>query len=357
MDDNNVKYNSINVQDLYERIRLVALGLGATEQASEDLAQHLVSSEQSGHPSHGILMLEAYIRQIEQQIILPGNSVGIDQRTAATAVVDGRWTFGQHSARQALNLGLSLSQDVGVSVVTLRHSTHIGRLGFYLEHAANSGSICIIQVGAAGPGVGQMAPFGATNLMPFLSTNPWGVGVPSAEGPFVFDAATTAVAEGKVHAARDRDTVLPEGAIVTKTGVLSGNPAEYYDGGTLAPLGGALAGHKGFGLSIAAAFLGGLAHSDGSAAEVRGLAPLREPDRSRDSVGGVTITTINPNVFGREDAYGAQIATVCQAIRRTGAMVPGDYERRNRAMNMSSVQIPERTLFSLDRIEESLRGT
>ena len=49
-------------------------------------------------------------------------------------------------------------KENGIAVATIRHSTHIGRLGEYSERAAEKGFVTMITAGAAGLGVGGMAP-------------------------------------------------------------------------------------------------------------------------------------------------------------------------------------------------------
>ena len=52
-------------------------------------------------------------------------------------------------------------------------------------------------------------------------------------------------AAGKVAVAASRGTALPEGSIVDRNGIVSADPAAFFDGGALLPF----AGHKGFGLA------------------------------------------------------------------------------------------------------------
>lgn len=340
------------VGEIHDRVSAAARALGASKEAALSLAAHLTRAEQSGHPSHGLLMLPRYLNQIETGVFVPSAEPKIVKRSGSTAVLDGAWGFGQHAASVATNIALRLAETSGTSTVTIRRSAHVGRLGEYLERVAEAGKICIMQVGAVGSGIGQMAPFGAQSNIPFLSTNPWAVGIPANPGPVIFDAATTAIAEGKVHAARDRGMLLPEGAIVDKDGALTGDPSRYYDGGTLAPLGGALAGHKGYGLSVAAALLGGLAYADDVTVEVRGLAPMLHDDGAEGTLGGVTITVIDPESFGSRSKYKEHVTAVGNELRKTGAMMPGDFERMNREKNADAISIPIETLAGLQEVEK-----
>src|SRR5437588_10847997 len=135
---------------------------------------------------------------------------------------------------------------------------HIGRLGEYTERLAGAGLVGIVTVGVAGPEAGLVAPFGAAAR--FLGTNPWSIGVPAAgRPPLIFDAATSTVAEGKVRLARARGVQVPAGTVRDAAGRPSLDPDDLYEGGSLTVLGGEVAGHKGHGLSLASALVGGLA--------------------------------------------------------------------------------------------------
>ena len=132
----------------------------------------------------------------------------------------------------------------GVTVVAIRHSTHTGRMGEYAERAAERGLVAFVTVGAAGPGVGLMMPTGGRQV--FLGANPYAVGVP-AEGrpPMLFDGSTSTIAGGKIRVARDQGGQLPPDCILDRDGNPTTDPEDYFAGGTIVPLGGGVAGHKG----------------------------------------------------------------------------------------------------------------
>src|SRR5437764_1170006 len=83
------------------------------------------------------------------------------------------------------------------------------------EGDAARGLIALVTVGSAGPGAGPVPAHGGRER--FLGTNPWSIGVPAAgHDPFIFDAATSMIAQGKVHFAHARGAPLPPGSIVDK---------------------------------------------------------------------------------------------------------------------------------------------
>ena len=156
----------------------------------------------------------------------------------------------------ALEWAMARARQHGVAMVAVRHSTHIGRLGEYVERAAAEGLIGIVTVGAVGAGIGGVVPFGGRTR--FLGTNPGRSRFPGHRRHFVFDAATSTVAEGKVRVARAAGKPCRPMPSWTRDGHPTRDAEAFYAGGALLPLGGALAGHKGYGLGLASALLGAL---------------------------------------------------------------------------------------------------
>jgi len=88
------------------------------------------------------------------------------------------------------------------------------------------------------------------------------MGFPSEDGPIISDFATSAAAEGKVRVYRARRQNLPEGWILDQKGDPSKDPNDFYDGGTLLPVGGSV-GHKGFCLAFMTDVFGGILARNG----------------------------------------------------------------------------------------------
>jgi LDH2 family malate/lactate/ureidoglycolate dehydrogenase len=196
---------------------------------------------------------------------------------------------------------------------------HIGRLGEYPERAAAQGMVGIIGYGAAGTGTGIVVPFGGRER--FLGTNPWSFGVPAGDAnPMIYDAATSVIAEGKIRVAQSKGTELPPGCIIDESGEPSTRPDDFYAGGALLPVGGETSGHKGYGMSMAAALIGGLAviDDDISGAWDVGARHGRSDTASVSTgqISGVTLIVIDPEAFGGGERYGAMVGNTLAAARR-----------------------------------------
>lgn len=306
----------------------VCRAVGADEDVAAEVAGHLVRANLSGHDSHGMLRLPQYVAQIDKGTLRPAARPAIVREAAVTALIDAGGGFGHFSTAFALDWALARAAEHGLAAAAIRNSAHIGRLGEYAERAAARGLIAIVTVGSAGPAGGPVLPHGGRE--PFLGTNPWAIGVPAAErDPLVFDAATSMIAQGKIHVARAAGVPLPAGCIVDRDGRPSTAVRDYDDGGALLPVGSPGAGHKGYGLALASALLGGLALAAEPGDDDADGAPGR--------IGGVFLTAIDPGAFGSSARYRALVGATLDAANQTppaagvdAVLTPGEPEARRR---------------------------
>ncbi len=330
--------------------------MGAPLEPAAESARHLVRSNLSGHDSHGVIRVAQYVAQTAAGDIAPGELPVIERETAGTALIDARRSLGLYSTMFALDWALERAARQGVAAAAVRHSTHIGRVGEYTERAAERGFVSIVTVGAAGPGVGGMVIFGGRDR--FYGANPWSIGAPSSDGvlPMIFDGSTSAVAEGKVRVARAKGVQLPPDCIIGPEGEPTTDPERYYAGGALLPLGGKIAGHKGYGLAMASALIGALAIIDDPSPTMVG-APIRDPD-PRGRLAGVFVIVIDPAAFGDAAHYRAMVAEHLSAAKRVPpadgvaeVLTPGEIEHRTRLeRSRDGIPLPEATCRELEEI-------
>ncbi|HEU5321863.1 MAG TPA: Ldh family oxidoreductase, partial [Methylomirabilota bacterium] len=256
---------------LREFVTAVARRMGADADVAAELARHLVGSNLAGHDSHGVIRVAQYVGDMDQGLIVPSARPMFLRESPVAGLLDARRGFGQHSTMFALEWAMARARQHGVAMVAVRHSTHIGRLGEYAERTAGEGLIGIVTVGAVGDGIGGVVPFGGRTR--FLGTNPWAISIPGRIRHLIFDAATSTVAEGKVRVARAAGKPLAPDAIVDRDGHPTRDAEDFYAGGALLPLGGTLAGHKGYGLGLASALLGALGMIGDPEATLVGAAP------------------------------------------------------------------------------------
>ena len=301
------------------------------QDVAEEVARHLIRANLSGHDSHGIMRIAQYVAQADRDELVPTGRPQIFHETPTALVVDAQRGFGHFAAAFALDRVGEKAREYGVATAAIRQSTHVGRLGEFTERCTELGQIIIMTVGMAGPGVGGMVIHGGRER--FFGANVWSIGVPGATRPMVFDGSMANIAVGKVHTARDEGTMLPPGCLLDRDGEPSVDPAEYYAGGAVVPLGGTVAGHKGYGLALAAALLGGLA-TIGDLQPTLAGASVREGADRKGRIAGIFILAIDPGSYGNADAYRKMVEDCLDAAKRVPpakgvaeVMTPGEHSR------------------------------
>lgn len=226
----------------------------ATRRNAETVAHHLVESDRLHLPSHGLMRVAQYIKEIDTGQLRPDAEPTVVESFDTIRHIDGHEGFGQVAGLFAVGQLASLAAEHGTAFVTIRNVQHTGRLGAYTEHLAMQGYV-VLAFASGAPRFHRVAPFGGRDGR--TSTNPIAWAAPRPGGVISADFSTSTVPEGKIRVLHGAGQPAPvdtiadaEGRITTDTalfyGGVDGNPAP----GTLLPLGGALSGHKGYALAL-----------------------------------------------------------------------------------------------------------
>ncbi|MBB3897074.1 malate/lactate/ureidoglycolate dehydrogenase [Roseococcus suduntuyensis] len=326
-----------------------ASGCSATEAAR--ISNHLVGANLSGHDSHGVVRVPRYVEWQKAGHVVAGQKVEVVTDGGAFALLDGKFGFGQTVAQQAAEFGIARALAQGCCIVGLRNAGHIGRTGDYAEMAAEQGLISVHFVNVAGSVL--VAPFGGAERR--FSTAPFSVGVKLPSGPVILDFATSFVAEGKVLVASNGGKALPENALVTADGRMSGDPhtlyGDYPEVGPRNPSGGtgairAFGDHKGSGLAFMCELLAGALTGGGCSG------PITERGRIAN---GMLSIYLSPSHFADEAAFHEAAQNYldwvksCRPIDADApVLAPGEPEKTRRAERMvSGVPITRETWQSI----------
>jgi hydroxycarboxylate dehydrogenase B len=226
---------------------------GSTEEEARIVAAHLVESNLVGHDSHGVVRIYKYVESAGAGQVLPNRHAEVVSDRRAAVVVDGGFGYGQVIGLEAMAIAAERARAHGFSVTAIRNSGHLGRIGAWAEYLANAGLVSFHFVNTSGFGI-LVAPHGGSDRR--LSANPVAAGAPVDGGrPLILDIATSVIAEGKIHVARNKGEKLPSGAVVDGAGRPTVDPEAFYADppGAIFPFG----GHKGSGLSIFCEILAG----------------------------------------------------------------------------------------------------
>lgn len=336
-----------------DELRKVAYQLlhaaGAPERHARTVSDHLADANLAGHDSHGFIRVAQYIAGIKDGTLDPKADPEVVRESAGTAQVNGNATFGQVVATFATELAITKARETGVSLVTMSNLGHTGRIGTYPEMATKAGMAAIAFTGFWGRAIAGVAPFGGREGR--LGTNPISISFPFApEGTILLDFATSMAAEGKIRVYRARGEQLPEEWVLSKNGVPSRDPNDFYDGGAILPMGGVQGGHKGYALSFMVALMGGV------------LGQLGSTDKARGALGsGTSIMVINVGGMAPEEEIRGQVQDLVRFVKDTppmegssGVLYPGEIEDMTRRKRLEEGIPIEQTTWdqALELIKE-----
>jgi hydroxycarboxylate dehydrogenase B len=255
----------------------------------------------------------------------------------AIAVVDGQLGFGQTIGEQAVQLGIEKCARHGVSVIALRNSGHLGRIGDWPLMAAQAGKLSLHFVNTSGAGI-LVAPFGGTQRR--LSANPIAAGVPIAgKPPILLDISACTVAEGKIRVALNKGVNVPENCIIDSAGKPTTDPKVFYADppGAILPI----AGHKGYGLAVLCEVLAGALTGGGCS----------DPKNADKVVNGMLSIYIDPTFLQNDRAFSAEIERFITWVKSSAKvtptgdiLMPGEIEERTKAQrSRDGIDIDETT--------------
>ena len=93
----------------------------------------------AGHDSHGVGMLPAYVRLLQDGLLVPNQTPHTVLDAGALLVIDARRGFGQRMTADAVRRAIGRARELGACVLALRNASHVGRIGTYGELAARAG--------------------------------------------------------------------------------------------------------------------------------------------------------------------------------------------------------------------------
>lgn len=302
--------NAATTGNRYRADDLIALARGLLERAgmpvekAGDVAEVLVEGDLLGKSTHGLALLPLYLREIETGGMTVEGAPEILNDFGACLTWDGRKLPGPWLARCATVAAIERAKRFGLGAVAIQRSHHTACLGAYLQPAVDVG--CMMLLTLTDPGHRSVAPFGG--LTPVLTSNPITFGAPAPGAPILIDMSTALMTNGGVTAFRQRGQTLPHpflmdglGHPTTDPNVFAADPP-----GTILPLGGLEAGHKGFSIGLIVELLTGCLTGRGRAEGGDGWSAA------------VFILVIDPEAFAGAADFRRQVAALaglCHAAK------------------------------------------
>lgn len=313
---------------------------GADADQARSAVRSLVTSSLMGHDSHGVIRIPEYLEYLANGSIVPAATATVERTGPTTAVVDCGQGFGAVGAERAVSEAVSIASEQRTACVITRRCNHVGRLGEWVQLAADSGMIALATCNS--PIYGHFVlPFGGREGR--LATNPIAYAVPTGVDPIVADFSTSVAPEGKVRFHRNEGKPVPEGWILDANGSPTTDPNAFYGPprGGLLPLGGDV-GHKGYALSLLVEILGSALSGIGSQdATVFG--------------NGVCFIVIDPTAFCPRETFCALMDDMVRYMKSSApapgfdeVLVPGELEfRALRRRQTDGIPVDDSTLQAL----------
>jgi uncharacterized oxidoreductase len=267
-----------------------------------------------------VLRIPEYLGFVADGSIVVDAQLAVERTGPTTAVVDCGHGFGPVGAEKAIREGIEIARAQRTACVITRRCNHVGRLGAWVQLAADQGMLAVATCNS--PIQGHcVLPWGGRDAR--LATNPIAYAVPTGADPVVADFSTSVAPEGKIRYYRNEGKTVPDGWIRDADGKPTNDPNAFYGpprGGIL-PLG-ASTGHKGFALGLLVEILG---------SALAGISS-RDP---RVFGNGVCLIVVDPSAFCPLDEFRRLMDETVAYIKSSRpapgfeeVLVPGELEFR-----------------------------
>lgn len=212
------------------------------------VADTLLDGDLLGHDTHGLALLAPYLDQIAKGFMQVAGDPEVLKDREAVAVWDGHRLPGPWLMLEALEVLKPKARRYGTASLVVRNSHHIACLGSYLRKATEEGFMAFIA--SSDPTVRTVAPHGGTRAV--FTPNPMAMGLPTSGHPVLVDISSSITTNSMVRRLGAAGQLFPEDCLLDAAGVPSRDPAviSTQPPGTLLPLGGVSAGHKGYGMAL-----------------------------------------------------------------------------------------------------------
>ena len=290
---------------------------GLPHAMARDVADVLVEGDLLGHDTHGLALLAPYLGEIDKGSMARSGSYTVVNGRGACATWDGQRLPGPWLVLRAIEAAMQMAHSHGTGTVVIRRSHHIACLAAYLRRVTEHG--LVMQLSCSDPNAASVAPFGGTRAV--FTPNPIAIGFPTEAGPVLVDISASLTTNGMSNRLHREGRRFAQAWLLDADGAESDDPAVLFTQppGTLQPLGGVTAGHKGYGMALLVEALTG------------GLAGFGRADDKQGWGATVFVQIVDPQAFGGLAAFAHQMQWIADAChgnppRAGGAAVrlPGE---------------------------------
>ncbi len=279
----------------------VLLAASMPPERAQDVADVLVEADLMGHDTHGLDLLATYVADVESGGMTVDGEPAVISDRAAVLAWDGKRLPGPWLVLRAMDEAIGRAQKYGTGAVSIRRSYHIACLAVYVRRAAEKGFV--LELYSSAPAGSSVAPYGGTRAL--FSPSPVAIGIPTSGDPVLVDVSTSITTNSLTARLRREGAKLPHAWLIDEHGQPSNDPAVLSapHAGTVLPLGGVDAGHKGYGLSLMVEAL------------TAGLAGHGRSDPGGRLGATVLVQVLDPEAFSGLAAFRRQMDWIARACR------------------------------------------
>ncbi len=305
--------NRYGAEALVTMAHALLRGAGVRDDIARDVAEVLVEADLMGHDTHGLALLPGYLAELRDGRMARDGAPKVVTKRNATELWDGGRLPGPWLVRHALDMAAIMALANGTGTIVIRRSHHIACLAAYLPAITARGLMALIY--CSDPNAASVAPFGG--VTPVFTPDPFAAGIPTTGEPILLDISASYTTNGMTQRLHNAGRELPHAWVQDAKGVPTRDPGVLFaqPPGTLLPLGGLEAGHKGYALALLVEALTG------------GLAGFGRADPREGWGATVFVQVIDPAAFGGPAAMTRQMDWIADACR---AATPRDGVERVR---------------------------
>jgi L-lactate dehydrogenase len=326
--------NSANsTSERYEAEQLISFATellqkaGLERQRADIVAQTLVEADLMGHTTHGLQLLNGYLKELEAGSMLKDGEPIVIADHGLTLAWDGQYLPGPWLVHRAIDQAIQRIPEYPVVTIVIRRSHHIACLAAYLKRVTDQGLVILLL--CSDPSSKLVAPYGGT--VPLYTPDPLAAGIPTRGEPILLDISMSTTAMGYVTRYHQEGQRMPHPWLLDNQGNPSDNPADLFASppGSILPLGGIELGYKGFALGLLIEALTGALGGQGRSAQTAHWGA------------SVFLQIIDPGAFGGRDEFTQETEWLAEASRNTPPR-PGNSPVRmpgSRALQLRAEQL------------------
>ena len=253
---------------------------------AELIASQLILTSLWGIDSHGVERIFHYLKRFENGTINSNPNFKFKNYAKAVGSIDADHAHGIIAMNEAVNWGVELAKEFGISSVGVYHSTHCGAIGLYTRKISSKGMIGFAFTHS------DSLVLPANGSSKFFGTNPISISIPRKGDDICLDMATSIKPWNYVINSRQNNQTLNGNVAVNSKGEITTNP---FEADALLPFG----DYKGFGLGMMIDILSGPLNGMKYGPKLSSMHFEIEKKRNL----GSTIIVIDPKAFNGSNRF------------------------------------------------------